>query len=171
MATAHVGPIACGVFLVYLDVAQEAGARVTPFEQIVTEYPIFGKAPFECALECVDVINPFADERSLAEQVLVHIGDGARIGVDSRLAAEQPRIARPVRARQAHGHARLQYPVPLGHHLMVCALCRFIEARCTRRFTEVRTIQRVRHRAHKLPRRITRELCICVQSNHVLYRR
>ena len=108
----------------------------------MTEYPVFRESSCERSLERIDVVDPLADERTLAEQVLVNIGDGARIRVDAGLASEQPRIALAVRARKAHCNARLQDAIALGHHLPL--------------MVEVRTIQRVRHRAHKLTRRITR---------------
>ena len=66
---------------------------MTAFEQVVAEYPVFGEAATERALERIDLIDAFADERTLAAQVLVDIGDSARIGVDAGFAAEQSRIA------------------------------------------------------------------------------
>ena len=85
----------------------------------MAENPVLGEAPIERLLERIDIVNPLADERAFAEQVLVDIGDGARIGIDARLAAAQPRIPRPVGARQAHRHARLQDAVALGDALPV----------------------------------------------------
>ena len=121
----------------------------------MAEDAVLGKAPVERPLERIDVVDPLANERAFAEQVLVDIGDGARIRVDARLTPEQSRIPRPVRAGQAHGHARLQDAVPLSDALLA--------------FVVPRTIQRVRHGSHKLPRRIARQLRIRVQGDHVLH--
>ena len=154
---AHVRAVAGRIFLVQLHVAQQPGPRVTPFQQVVAEYPVLGKASLERPLEGIDVVDPLADERALAEHVLVNIGDDARIRVDAGLAPAQPRIPRPVRARQAHRHARLQDAVALTDALLV--------------FVVARTIQRVRHGPHKLPRRIARQLRIRVQGDHVLHAR
>ena len=152
---AHVRAVAGGIFLVQLHIAQQSRPRVAPFQKIVAEDPVLGEASVERPLERIDVIDPLADERAFTEQVLVNIGDGARIRVDARLAPAQPRIPRPVRARQAHGHARLKDAVPLTDTLLV--------------FVVARTIQRVRHGSHKLPRRIARQLRIRVKGDHVLH--
>ena len=52
-----------------------------------------GKRSVERPLERVDVVDALADERAFAEQVLVDVGDGARVGIDAGFAAEQPRVA------------------------------------------------------------------------------
>ena len=123
----------------------------------MAEDPVLGKAPIERPLECIDIVNPFANERALAKQVLVHIGHGARIRVDARFTPPEPRIPRSVRGRQAHRHPWLQDAVSLGDALLV--------------FVVVRPIQRVRHGTDKLPRRIARQLGIRIESDDVLYAR
>ena len=78
----------------------------------MAENPVLGKSTFESSLEHLDIIDPLADERSLMEEVLVNIGDGARIRVDARLTPEQSRIPRPVvpgRLTATRGW-RIQYP-------------------------------------------------------------
>ena len=60
----------------------------------MAEDAVLREAPGERALERVDVVDALADERAFAEQVLVDVGDGARVGIDARLAGEQPREAR-----------------------------------------------------------------------------
>ena len=55
----------------------------------MAEYPVFGETPTERLLERIDVIDAFADKRALAEYILVNIGDGAGVGIDAGLAAEQ----------------------------------------------------------------------------------
>ena len=75
-----------------------------------------GKRPSSAALERVDVVDAFADERALAEQVLVDVGDGARVRIDARVAAEQrDDTASGCALGQAHAHARLQDAVAVDH--------------------------------------------------------
>ena len=121
----------------------------------MAENPVLGTATRECAFERVHLIDPLADERAFTEQVLVYIGDGARIGIDARLTPVESRIARLVRAWEAHADAWLQDAVSFADPLLV--------------FVVPRTIQRMRHRSHELPRRITRQLCIRVEGDHVLH--
>jgi hypothetical protein len=94
---AHVRAVAGRIFLVQLHIAQQPRPRVAPFQKIVAEDPVLGKRPLEGPLERIDIIDALADERAFAEQVLVNIGDGARIGIDARLASAHARIPRPVR--------------------------------------------------------------------------
>ncbi len=78
-----------------------------------------------------------------------------RVRVDAGVAPVQSRIARPVRAGQADGHPGLQDAVALANPLLVRVVAR--------------PIQRVRHGAHQLPRRVARQLGIGVQGNDVLH--
>ena len=121
----------------------------------MTKDPVFRKAPLEASLKCIDVIDTFADERALAEHILIHVGDGAGVGVDAGLAAEQSRIVRLVSAGKAHCHARLQDAVALSNALLVDI--------------KDRTVERVRHGSDKLPGGVTRQLRICVEGDDVLH--
>ena len=141
-AAADVRAVARRVVLVQLHIAQQPRPRVAPLQKIVAEYPILGEAPSKGLLECIDVVDPLADERAFAEHVLVDIRDGTRVRVYAGLTPVKPRVARAVRPRQAHGNARLQDAVALGDPLL--------------RFVVPGAIQRVRHGGDKLPRRIAR---------------
>ncbi len=152
MATVHVREVAGRIFLVQVRIAQQSGPRMAPFQEIVAEDPVLGQPTVEGLLERIDVVDPLADEGAFVENVLVHIGDGARVRVDPRFAPEQTRIARPVLARQAAGHARLQDAVPLGDALQPLVVSR--------------AVQRVRHRSDELPRRVARQLGIRVEGDH-----
>ena len=144
-----------GIILIQMHIAQQAGARITPFQQIVAENPVLGKAFIQCLLECIHLIDTLADERTFAEHVLVDVGDDAGIGVDAGVHAMQSRIARAVGAFQAHADARLKNAVARADPLPLCVVAR--------------AIQRMRHGAHKLPCDITRKLRIRVQGDDVLY--
>jgi hypothetical protein len=80
------------VILEHLDVAEQPGARIAALQKIVTENPILGESAVERLLECVDVIDALADERALADPILVDVGNGARVRIDTGIAAVQARV-------------------------------------------------------------------------------
>src|SRR6266481_293546 len=82
--------VARGIFLVKCHVAYQTAAGVNRFQQVVTQDSIFRKTASQRALESIDVINAFADERALAEKVLINIRDGAGVGIDPNVAGVQP---------------------------------------------------------------------------------
>src|SRR6185295_16288473 len=139
-AAAYIREVAGRIILVQLHVAEQPRTGVASLQQVMTKNPVFGEAPLEGLFERLDVIDPLADERAFLEEVLVDVGDGARIGIDTGLAPEKPRIPGPVRAGEAGGHARLQNAVTLTNPLLGLVV--------------TRTVQRVRHAAHQMPRRI-----------------
>src|SRR5438876_991891 len=85
--------VARGIFLVKCHVAYQTAAGVDRFQQVVTQDSIFRKAASQRALKSIDVINAFADERALAEKVLINIRDGAGVGIDPDVARVQPNEA------------------------------------------------------------------------------
>ncbi len=108
----------------------------------MAEDAVLGEAPTQGLLEGIDVVDALADERTLAEHVLIDIGNDTRVRVDARLPAIKTRIARAVRPRQADRHRRLQDAVAFNDPLQGRVVAG--------------TIQRVRHGTDKLPRRIAR---------------
>ena len=100
--------IAGGESFVDDDVAHQRRPSVQPLDEIVAEHAVFGDAALEAAFEGGDLVDALADEDAAAEQVLVDVGNGARIDVDRHVAGE---IAGERRARDVLGrdlHARLQ---------------------------------------------------------------
>src|ERR1019366_614838 len=144
MPAADVGAIPRRVFLVHLHIGGQAAARVAALHQVMTEDAVVGKAPVERAFEGIYLVDALADEGALAEQILVHVADGARIWVDARLASEQARVTRLRAAGQAHTHSRLQDTVTLADALPG--------------LTVARPIQGMRHGAHQLAAGIARQL-------------
>ncbi len=140
MPAAHVRIVARRIFLIEHHIAQQPRPRITPFQEIVAEDPVLGETSFERSLEGINLVNALADERAFAKQVLVNIGNCTRIGIDTGLASPHCRIPRPVHAGQAYGDPWLKDAVTLTDTLLV--------------FVVPRTIQQVRHGAHKLPRRV-----------------
>ena len=152
-AARRVGGVARRVVLEQLHVAQQAGARVAAFEQVVAEDPVLGEPPVHRLFEGLDLVDALADERPLAEQVLVDVRRGARVGVDAQLARAQPRVARAVGAREAGCHPRLQDAVTLDNASTVGVVARAIEG--------------VRHGADELAGRVARQFGVAVQGDHV----
>ena len=150
---AHIRAVAGGMVLDQQHVAQQSGAGITAFEKVVAQDSVLGEASAKRMLEGIDVVNPLADERALAEHVLIDIRDGARIRVDAWLAAIKSGEARAVRPRQADGHARLHDAVALGDQAL--------------RFVVAGAIQRMAHGGDELPRRVARQLGVGVQGNDV----
>src|SRR5438128_5032789 len=65
--------VARRIFLVKRHVAHHTAAGVDRFQQVVAQDSILPKAADQSALESIDVINALADERALAEKVLINI--------------------------------------------------------------------------------------------------
>ena len=123
----------------------------------MTEYPVFRETSAEGLFERVDVIYSLADERTLAEHILINVGNGARIGINTRLAAEKSCISRLICLRKAHRYARLQNAVAFDHAppgLIIGG-----------------AIERMRHGPGKLPCGIPRQLCIGIERDHVFHMR
>jgi hypothetical protein len=83
-----------GIVVDQLEIARERGARVEAFEEVVRQQRVLGHALAERLAERVDVDQPLAGENALAEEVLVGVRDGGRVGVDARVARVEPREER-----------------------------------------------------------------------------
>ena len=105
------------------------------------------------ALEHLDFIDPLPRERALAEQVLVHIGHGRRIGVHAGMPGKDGRVAGPVRTGERYAHARLEDAVALHD--------------ATGALVEHGAVQRVRHRADECRRGVAGQHSIRVQRDDV----
>ncbi len=153
VAAADVVAVAARVFLVQLGIAHQAGAHVGAFEQVVTQYLVVGQAVAEHLLEHVHVVNALADERAFQEHVLVHVGDSAGVGVDTRFAAAQFFVERGVFAGQADGHARLQDAVAIDH--------------AAQRLVHARAVERVHHGGDEVARGVAGQLSVGIERDHV----
>ena len=69
-----------------LDITYQSGANIGALNQVVRKQRIPWKAAFQYLVQDTDFINAFACKNSLAEKVLVNIGDSARVNVVARLA-------------------------------------------------------------------------------------
>ena len=152
MAAADVGGIGGGIFLVHLNIGQQARARVTALDQVMAEDGVVREARGHRALEGIHLVDALADERSLAEYILVYVGNRARVGVDAGIAAEQSRIVRARRAGQADADARLQDAVANHDQAPGAAL---------------RAIERMFHRADEFRGGFPGQLGIGIQGDDV----
>ena len=75
-------------FLDDLDVGREARARKRPLEEIMAQQGCVGRPPGERRLEVVDFVDAFARIGTLAEHVLIDVGNGRGIGIDAAGARE-----------------------------------------------------------------------------------
>ena len=162
MAASDVRAVPRGELLVEFHIANQSGAGVATFQEVVAQDSVFGEATFERPLECVDVVDPLADERAFAKYVLVDVRHSPCIRVETRYTPEQARIARPARAGQTCGHAGLQDAVPSRHDVAARARSGFIKAS---------PIQWMRHGTDKLPRGVTRQLRVRIEGDDVLHLR
>ncbi len=157
MATLDVGAVARRIFLEQLHVAEQAGARVATFDQVVAEDAVFRKAVVQAQLERVDRVDALADERAFAEHVLIDVRNHLRVRVDAGVAAVQLGVAGARAAGQADAHARLQDAVA-GHHASLPGVVH-------------RAVERMVDGADERLRRIARQAGVGVQRDHVLHRR
>ena len=107
------GEIARGVVVEHFDVGDEPRARERALDEVVAQQRVLGEAAGGRALEHGDLVDALARERPLAEQVLIDVGHGRRVRIDARVAGEDCRVARAVRAGERDAHARLQDSVSL----------------------------------------------------------
>ncbi len=121
-----------------LDVGDQTGAREGALEQVVTEQAAVRHAPGQRRLEDVDVVDAFAGEGPLTEQILVDVGDRRRVGIHAAGTGEGALEPGALAAdRQGRRDARLQHAVALD------------DAAAGRR--QPRRVQRVRHLADQAP--------------------
>ena len=74
-----------------VDVGAEARSGVEAFEQVVAEERVLGHASFQRPGERVDVVDPLADEAALVKDVLIDVGDRARVRVDADMPGKHQR--------------------------------------------------------------------------------
>ena len=98
----------------------------------------------ERRLERVDVVDALSGVGSLAEQVLVHVRDGGRVGIHAAGSRERPLVKRALAAHREPGcYPWLQDGVAARDTLLGCV--------------ETRPVQRVRHLADQPQHRVARQ--------------
>ena len=118
-----------------IHVGHEPGAREQALEEVVAEERVLRDLPLERRLEGIDVVDAFACERPLLEEVLVYVGDRGRVGVHTSGTRDDPLVGCASRARgQGRCDPGLQDPVALDDTSLPGV--------------EARPVQWVRHRAN-----------------------
>jgi len=146
--------VARGKFLDHFDVGGEARVGEDALEEIVAEQRVVGDAAAERGLEDVDVVDSLAVVRAFAEQILIHVGDGESVGIDTGAAGEHALEDRALAAgRQRRRDARLKHPVS------------FADAAIVR--VEARRVQRMRHLADQAAGSVARHAGIGVKRDYV----
>ena len=72
MSSANVRRITGRIVLIQHNICQQRRAAVATFQKVVAENSVLRKVA-TAAIERVDVINAFADERAFGEQILIDI--------------------------------------------------------------------------------------------------
>ncbi len=93
--------------IIELDIAGQAHADVSAFDQIMAEEPRFGEPAGKHPAEGAHIIDAFAVVGALAGQVLIDIGNRIGIGIDADRVGKEPAERRAAHARQGRAHARL----------------------------------------------------------------
>src|SRR5271169_3715756 len=100
-------------FLHDFDGCGESSPGKYSLKQIVAQYQAFGNPAFERALEGINVVDALADIRTLLEQILINIGNGKSIWIETVGAGEGALEQRPRASDgQRRRHARLKNAVP-----------------------------------------------------------
>ena len=80
-----VGAVMRGIVVDDFDIADQAGARVGAFDQVVAEQGISRKAAIQHAVNGVDFVDAFAGEDAFAVEILVNVRDGAGVDIKAGL--------------------------------------------------------------------------------------
>ncbi len=116
MLAPRVGQVVLGELVEELDIARQAHSHVRALDQVVAEQPLFGESTCQHAAEGPHVVDALAVVGAFAREVLVDVGHGPCVGVDSHRVGEQPAERRGARAGQRGAHAGLDDRVRPGEH-------------------------------------------------------
>ena len=120
--------------------------------QIVAEDGVFGKALADGGIESVHIVDALTSEAGRAVQIVIHIGDRSRIGIEARLATEYSGDPGALRRVHADGDLGAQQRVAFRHHIGLRI--------------QNRPVQRMRHGRHHLRRSVARKLRVGIQRDH-----
>ncbi len=69
----------------HFDIADQSGASIRTFHQIVAEQSVARKAAVKHLVQRIYLIDPLADKNAFPIQVLIHIRRRMRVDIQSRL--------------------------------------------------------------------------------------
>ena len=61
------------------------------FKEIVAEQCVFGDAPNQATLKGINIVNPLANIDAGPKEILIDIGDGQAIEIDTRVTGKDAR--------------------------------------------------------------------------------
>ncbi len=135
------------------EVGAERNTRIQPFKQIVAEQCVVGHPAAQRPLECVDVVDAFADVAAFTKKVLIHIRHRSGVRVETDVSRKHERERRRRRADRADGDARLKHGIAFGD--------------TARAAVEAGAIQRVRKRADELASGVERQVGVGVERDDI----
>ena len=74
-----------GIVVHHLDVRYQTGAGVRTFDHVVAQDRVAREAMLQHLLEHADFVDTLAREAAFAEQILINVGDRARVNVEARI--------------------------------------------------------------------------------------
>src|SRR5581483_9617717 len=101
------GAVVRRIIVHQFDIAGQPGASIGTLDQVMAEQGIFREPAVERAQESINLPDPLSGEDSIAIEVLVNVGNGPCIDVQSPLSGENVGQARPCRALQTDAQPRL----------------------------------------------------------------
>ncbi|MDP2966595.1 MAG: hypothetical protein Q8N39_11285 [Pelolinea sp.] len=140
------------VVLDHGDVGNQPGAAHQPFQEVVTEHGILRDTLVYAALEGIHIVYAFANVDALPEQVLIGVGDGKSIQVQSGISSEEAREPGAICTSRVNLHARLKNSVA-GNNLPGCVI-------------ERSPVKRMGQRAGQTECRPTWQDGVCVEGNN-----
>ena len=105
--------------------------------------------------EGIHLVEPFAGVDAFPEEILVYIGGGGRVWIDSRIAGKDPRKGRARRAFQRNADAWLQDRVAVHDAFSI--------------LIESRLVERMNGCANQTTCRIARQLRVGVKRDHIAH--
>ncbi len=138
-----------------LDVGDERRTRIETFEQVVRQQGVFRRAALERRDKRIDIVKAFARKNAFFEQILIDVGDGRGVRIDTGMAGVRSSEQRPCRAGHRDADSRLQNPVASGD--------------AAEAGIEVRTVQRMRDDPDQFFGDVARQTCVRIERDAIPY--
>src|SRR3984957_16001083 len=78
-----VSTVVGGIIFNDLDIAHQARASISSFEQVMTQKRILGEAAVKDLMNGVDFVDSFSREATLSVQILIGVRNGAGIDIET----------------------------------------------------------------------------------------
>ena len=154
MMTRYVDIVAGRIILDHFDIADQSRAGIAAFEKIVAEQRVLRDAALQRCLEGINVVKSLAGEGAFTEQVLISVGHGEDVRVDTAIDREDALQERRLVTGGERGRdARLEDAVT-AHDLAGL-------------FVDDRTVQRMAELAGQMRDGFRRQTRVGVQRHHI----